>query len=69
MGNVILLKEAVGEVFTAKEVAEVLKSNVSTVRKHYKQFGGFRIGTAYRFTAKGVQHGMEKWQEQKEPMG
>ena len=38
-----------GPVFTAQQVADYLQLDVNTVRKYYKELGGVRVGSAYRF--------------------
>ncbi len=38
-----------GTVYTAQQVAEYLGLDVNTIRRYYKELGGIRVGTTYRF--------------------
>lgn len=44
-----LIRNELGKVFSARQVAEYLELDVNTVRKYYQELGGVRVGTAYRF--------------------
>jgi len=43
------MQTELGTSLTAGQVADYLGLDVNTVRKYYRELGGIRVGTAYRF--------------------
>ena len=58
-----LLEKELGKVMSAQDVANYLGLDVKTVRKHYEQLGGIRLGRSYRFFERSIIYAMEdeKW--------
>lgn len=48
---------------TAKEVAEMLNCSLFFVYKHYKEFGGFKIGRLTRFSKEKLLKRLEEMEE------
>jgi hypothetical protein len=44
-----LLEQHLGCVLTASDVSEYLCCDISTVYRHYRELGGFKIGASYKF--------------------
>jgi hypothetical protein len=44
-----LLEQHLGRVLTASDVSEYLRCDISTVYRHYRELGGFKIGASYKF--------------------
>jgi hypothetical protein len=44
-----LLEQHFGRVLTACDVSEYLRCDISTVYRHYRELGGFKIGASYKF--------------------
>ena len=63
-----VLKKYLGDVMTVKELADYLKINEKTVREHYLDFNGIKVGNRYRFFTKEIAHAMEKRQENNWPI-
>lgn len=58
-----LLQENLGNVMSTQDVALYLGIDVKTVRKHYSQLGGIRLGRSYRFFERRMIDAIqdEKW--------
>ena len=59
-----VLTKYLGDVMTVKELADYLKINEKTVREHYLDFNGIKVGRHYRFFTQEVANALEKRQEQ-----
>ena len=57
------LEKILGKAITVKQLAEYLKINEKTVREHYLDFNGIKVGNRYRFFTKEVANALEKRQE------
>jgi hypothetical protein len=44
-----LLEQHLGRVLTASDVSEYLRCDISTVYRHFRELGGVKIGTSYKF--------------------
>ena len=60
---IIDLEKTLGEALTAKELAEYLGVNETSIRKNYRQYGGIRVGRHYRFFSKEVISAIQKQTE------
>ena len=58
------LEKILGKAITVKQLAEYLKINEKTVREHYLDFNGIKVGNRYRFFTQEVANALEKRQEQ-----
>ena len=58
-----MLQDDLGDVYTAKQVADYFGMNVKTVRDNYRQLGGIRIGSKYIFFSKGISNAIQTRQE------
>jgi hypothetical protein len=58
------LEEILGEAITAKELAEYLGVNETSIRKNFQQYGGIRVGRHYRFFTKEVINAIQKQTEE-----
>ena len=57
------LEKILGKAITVKQLAEYLKINEKTVREHYLDFNGIKVGNRYRFFTQEVANALEKRQE------
>ena len=48
------LQETLGNCLTAREMADYLGCDITTVYRNYKSLGGIRIGSSYRFFEKRI---------------
>ncbi len=55
-----ILEEKLGQMMTSTQVAAYLGVNEKTVREHYKDLGGIRLGRLYRFSEKEVINAIQK---------
>jgi hypothetical protein len=58
------LKKNLGETISVKELAEYLNINEKTVREHYLDFNGIKVGNRYRFFEREVINAIQKSQKQ-----
>ena len=58
------LEKILGEVITVKQVADYLNINEKTVREHFQELGGIRIGRQYKFFERGIIDAIQKSQKQ-----
>ena len=59
-----LLEEYLGRVLSTKQVANYLNIKEKTVRIHYQELGGIRIGRQYKFFERGIINAIQKSQKQ-----
>ena len=48
------LQETLGNCLTAREMADYLGCDITTVYRNYRSLGGIRIGSSYRFFEKRI---------------
>ena len=58
------IEQLLGRVLTTKQVAEIFKINEKTVRDHYLDFGGIKIGRHYRFFERSIIDAIQKQTEE-----
>jgi excisionase family DNA binding protein len=49
-----------GRVLTTKEMAQYLNTNEKTIRKHFTELGGVRLGSRYLFFERNVINALQK---------
>jgi len=54
------LEKDLGKALRAKDVAEYLGCNEKTVRDHYQELGGMRLGRHYRFFERRIIDAIQK---------
>ena len=59
-----LIEQHLGRVLKTKQVAELLKLSEKTVRDHYLDFGGIKIGRHYRFFERSIIDAIQKQTEE-----
>ena len=59
-----LLEQKLGRVLSVKQVSNYLNINEKTVREHYQELGGIRLGRHYKFFERRILDALEKRQEQ-----
>ena len=55
-----LLDEHLGKALSAEEVADYIGFDVKTVRKHYEELGGMRLGRHYLFFERNLINAVSK---------
>ena len=55
-----LLDEHLGKALSAEEVADYIGCDVKTVRKHYEELGGMRLGRHYLFFERNIINAVSK---------
>jgi excisionase family DNA binding protein len=55
-----LLDEHLGKALSVKEVADYIGCDVKTVRKHYQELGGMRLGRHYLFFERSIVDAVSK---------
>ncbi|RLA98971.1 MAG: hypothetical protein DRG83_13835, partial [Deltaproteobacteria bacterium] len=60
VGCIKKLREELGHVLTAKQLACYLGVDERTVRQYYRELGGVRLGRRYLFFEKGVIDAIQK---------
>ena len=58
-----MLKRCLGKALCTKDVAEYLECNEKTVREHYQELGGIRLGRNYKFFEKEIINAIQKRNE------
>ena len=58
-----LLDEHIGKALSAEEVADYIGCDVKTVRKHYEDLGGMRLGRHYLFFERSIIDAVSKGQK------
>ncbi|MCI5156926.1 MAG: hypothetical protein D3906_00530 [Candidatus Electrothrix sp. AUS1_2] len=48
------LEKTLGRCFTARQVADYLQCDISTVYRHYSELGGVKLGKTYKFFEQGL---------------
>ena len=54
------INEELGRPMSAREVAAYLDIDVKTARKYYRELGGIRIGSRYKFSEEEVYNAVQK---------
>ena len=54
------LEKELGKALRTKDVAEYLGCDVKTVREHYQELGGMRLGSHYRFFERRIIDAIQK---------
>ena len=58
-----LLEQNLGRVLSVKQVSKYLNINEKTVREHYQELGGIRLGRHFKFFERRIIDAVEKRQE------
>ena len=58
-----LLEQNLGRVLSVKQVSKYLNINEKTVREHYQELGGIRLGRHFKFFERRIIDAVEKGQE------
>ena len=59
-----LIEQHLGRALSVKQIAEYLNINEKTVREHYQELGGIRIGRQFKFFEREVINAIQKSQKQ-----
>jgi hypothetical protein len=58
-----LLEQNLGRVLSVKQVSKYLNINEKTVREHFQELGGIRLGRHFKFFERRIIDAVEKRQE------
>jgi hypothetical protein len=62
-----LLDEHLGKALSVKEVADYIGCDVKTVRKHYRDLGGMRLGSHYLFMERNIINALSNGRKMESP--
>ena len=58
------LEKSLGKALTAKQLAEYLGVNETSIRKNFQRYGGIKVNRQYRFFTKGVIRALQEQAEE-----